>query len=369
MKKIDFRSLWTLVLLALTLPLASNAMTLYTSHASPSDPSEFSSSITGGCGTCAITDAVNAADASLANFGTVSMPVGSGTGLKLRIKLSTDFTGGGYSGFLVENTSGILDGADLNDIAIITYYQGTRVDSLDTSTNLSLHANGGNMQFIEIQHTGTIDEIAILFRGLALDAWDIRVYYGYASDASIMPIELSAFQGTALPNGQVQLNWTTEQESNNSHFIVERSLNGNVWEELARVDGAGTSQAAKDYTYIDAAPQHSMNLYRLRQVDFDGNFTHSNILSVDMNQEGDEVRMGPNPAVSTLNLMIQGVENDEYAVEVFDVNGAMLHAEVLSTEGTSHTRQMSLSTLPEGVYLVRVTRPGKSWTERVLVAR
>jgi hypothetical protein len=369
MKKIDFRSLWTLVLFALTLPAASMASTVYTTHASPSDPSEFSVSSTGGCGACLITDALFVADASLANHATAFVPVGTGTTIKLRIKLSGDFTGAGFAGLLVENNAGLLTTGDLADVTLITYHQGNIVDSLDSSTNLSLIPYLGNQQYIEMQHSNTIDEIALLLRGRAASTWDLRVYYGYASSTSIMPIELSTFQGTALPNGQVQLNWTTELESNNSHFIVERSLNGNWWEELARVEGAGTSNASMDYTYTDAAPQNAMNLYRLRQVDFDGNFTHSNILSVDMNQVGEEVRMGPNPAVSTLNLMFQGADIGQYAVEVFDVNGSMLHSEVMAADGLAHTRQMSLSTLPEGVYIVRVTRPGKSWTERVLVSR
>jgi len=94
-----------------------------------------------------------------------------------------------------------------------------------------------------------------------------------------VPVELSGF--TAIVDGNdVQLNWTTETELNNSGFEILRSVDGNNWENIAFVPGFGTASEPRTYYFTDAELKSGFNSYRLKQIDFDGSFEYSDIVNV-----------------------------------------------------------------------------------------
>ena len=86
-----------------------------------------------------------------------------------------------------------------------------------------------------------------------------------------LPIELIEFAGTA-DNTHNLLTWKTATELNNDYYIIERSIDGTLWQVIDKQSGAGTTSSASTYshrdkTYISTAT----NYYRLTQVDFNGN--------------------------------------------------------------------------------------------------
>lgn len=111
-----------------------------------------------------------------------------------------------------------------------------------------------------------------------------------------LPVDLVAF--TANYQGDVvYLNWTTSTELNNSHFEVYRKIDDGNWEVIGTVDGNGTSVVWNYYQFDDYLyykPQ--VVYYRLRQVDYDGTFAFSDVVSVHPDSETQEVSVYPNPA-------------------------------------------------------------------------
>jgi hypothetical protein len=100
-----------------------------------------------------------------------------------------------------------------------------------------------------------------------------------ASALTPLPITLVTF--VARPsNGVVNLEWETASEFNNHFFEVERSRDGESFSVVARIDGAGTSTSHRKYRAIDTYPFSGLSYYRLRQQDFDGKFTYSNVVRV-----------------------------------------------------------------------------------------
>lgn len=99
----------------------------------------------------------------------------------------------------------------------------------------------------------------------------------FRTEIAFLPVELVGF--TATEQGEeVRIMWETASETNNSHFFVERSIDGTEFENIARVDGAGTSTVLQQYTFLDTdVPDVDMLFYRLAQVDMDGTVSHSNI--------------------------------------------------------------------------------------------
>ncbi|MFQ3596987.1 MAG: hypothetical protein SNJ66_01460, partial [Chloroherpetonaceae bacterium] len=101
-----------------------------------------------------------------------------------------------------------------------------------------------------------------------------------ASDASNqLPVELTSFTARKTAQG-VELAWQTASEQNNAGFEVERKSEGATWNTLGFVRGNGTTTEAQSYSFLDNSASGKVQ-YRLKQVDFDGQFEYSNIIEVD----------------------------------------------------------------------------------------
>ena len=90
-----------------------------------------------------------------------------------------------------------------------------------------------------------------------------------------LPVEWLSFDA-ALVDQNVNLSWSTAAEENNRGFYVERSQDAEIWEELGFVEGAGTTEEIRDYSFIvDRTPSIGYNYYRIRQVDYNGDTDYS----------------------------------------------------------------------------------------------
>ena len=119
-------------------------------------------------------------------------------------------------------------------------------------------------------------------------------------DGNYLPIELMFFSAQVKAN-QVALHWATASEQDNESFTIERSADGFNWDIVTTLNGAGTSIHRIDYTARDQRPLSGLSYYRLKQTDFDGHFTYSNIVSVVIDTEEREL-------VNVVNLLGQTVD-------------------------------------------------------------
>ncbi|MEJ0101382.1 MAG: hypothetical protein WDO19_01995 [Bacteroidota bacterium] len=100
--------------------------------------------------------------------------------------------------------------------------------------------------------------------------------------STVLPVKLAAWEATPLP-GKVQLEWTTATETNTSHFVIERSVDGNIFTPVAEIPANHNSQAAIQYSKEDTDPLPGKSYYRLKMVDLDGKFEYSVIRVVLLN--------------------------------------------------------------------------------------
>lgn len=180
----------------------------------------------------------------------------------------------------------------------------------------------------------------------------------------ILPIDLTLF--TARQSDKfVALNWTTASEDGNASFSVERSADGVEFISLGEVSGAGTSRQAIDYTFNDEAPLRGQNYYRLRQNDFSGSYSYSDVVVVSFeggNQIGLEV--SPNPATDHVRVQLTGEWLETARVMLTDLNGKMI-ADLKYV--TTSSFDVELSHLPAGIYQLQVTDGNNRLTQRVIV--
>ncbi len=160
-----------------------------------------------------------------------------------------------------------------------------------------------------------------------------------------LPVELTSFQATA-ESQQVALTWQTASEEINKGFDIERSANGETWETIGFVAGAGTTLETQDYTFTDEAPLSGKNYYRLKQLDFDGVFDYSEIVSVEMDIEQPDLRVFPNPVGEVLN--VQGITAGQ--VTIYNTLGQPMRNLAI----TSDNMQIAMQDFPKGHYMVEI---------------
>jgi hypothetical protein len=165
--------------------------------------------------------------------------------------------------------------------------------------------------------------------------------------ASVLPVELIAFSAEKFEK-YVQLHWVTASETNNRGFEVQRSDDGDQWQEIGFVNGSGTSTSPQHYDFYDKDPAFGMNYYRLRQMDFDGQESYSDIVVVRMDGGQANLRFYPNPATAAIE--IQGIDlSESNFIQVVDATGKHWLEQPLQGN------MLDVSALPPGIYTVLLT--------------
>lgn len=169
------------------------------------------------------------------------------------------------------------------------------------------------------------------------------------------PVEFMDFTAQLKGNG-VSLNWSTAQEINNSYFEVERSADGNTdWEGISKVTGAGNSQVVKNYNSFDANPLSGVNYYRIRQVDYDGNFKFSNTVSVKTNFDKTGISILQNPFYNILTVNLNSPSSQMLSASLIDITGKQVAAEKWSiSAGNSRKDFSNVSGLQQGIYILSI---------------
>ena len=170
------------------------------------------------------------------------------------------------------------------------------------------------------------------------------------------PVELVFFRGK-YENEAIVLAWQTATEKDNDYFLVEYSTNGNLFKTLERVTGKGTSSVTNNYQFQHWQPAAGANYYRLKQVDFDGKFEYSNIVSIVVVQE-EETDIYPNP--TTGSVFIKG-NAPERIVTVTDLAGR-----VILEKNLSGSNLVDLSGQPNGVYFIEIQTENQKIVKRVI---
>ena len=179
---------------------------------------------------------------------------------------------------------------------------------------------------------------------------DVKVWTDEADINAVLPIRLNNLTGFKKEDF-VQLIWQTASEQNNSHFLIQRSLDGRTFETIGRVEGKGDSNEQVDYSFVDPKPAAGLNYYRLQQFDFDG--TNAFFGPVSVRFDGTETtkpQVWPVPATDVLQVELPA-QDASWNLEVFTINGQLLLDKVVTEKGAQTS--FDISALPAGSYFLR----------------
>lgn len=182
-----------------------------------------------------------------------------------------------------------------------------------------------------------------------------------------LPVEWLSFEAEPQADG-VHLRWATAIEENNDYFTVERSLDASTFEVVTRVEGVGTTSETSYYQAVDPNPAGERIYYRIRQTDFDGGFSFSNLIEVNLTgQPTMGLRLAPNPATDHVTVQLQSEAPGQAQISLMTINGQVLQQTAADLPVGSYQHRFSLGTLSPGTYLVQVRRPGQApQTERLV---
>jgi len=172
----------------------------------------------------------------------------------------------------------------------------------------------------------------------------------------ILPIEIISF--TATPQEKsTQLNWTTSSEINNDYMAIERSTDSKNFQEIGKIQGAGTTNERQEYSFIDEAPVGGNNYYRLRQVDYDGAFEYSDVVQVNFRTNDDQIAIYPNPTSDVLTVKFPTFWEGETTMSITNSLGQVIKV-INNTDDA-----IMVQDLPNGFYLLTVENGNQTVTK------
>ena len=195
--------------------------------------------------------------------------------------------------------------------------------------------------------------------------WEIMIavpsfsqFRAHAANPLNTPLPVSLTQFTVSKEGTVSLAaWVTAVEYNNSHFNLQRSLDGNTFTTLGKVNtkaANGSSSTELNYDFTDNAPQIGHNYYRLEQVDQDGNLSYSKVIDVVWGADGSIVTIYPNPATDKLNVDVSTDKVTQMEVRLVDMSGRVVKSVMQQTQKGMNNVTLSLTDIASGVYSVQI---------------
>ena len=177
---------------------------------------------------------------------------------------------------------------------------------------------------------------------------DLEVHYTTA-----LPIELVEFTATTSNETIVDLNWQTASETNNDYFIIERSVDGNSWENLnKKILGQGNSSILTAYHTTDNNPLTGISYYRLKQVDFDGTVSYTTPISILLERKLKPcIRVFPNPSHDQITVLGKQKELENLKIYNYLGQDVTNMAKTVNNDGSKTV--IEISGLRPGLYFIK----------------
>ena len=197
-------------------------------------------------------------------------------------------------------------------------------------------------------------------------------YFDNIDFGVVIPVELTSFTGSYV--GQtVKLNWTTATELNNNGFDIQRSVESGNFVTVGFVQGKGTSTETTNYSFVDKnISSHTEYSYRLKQIDFDGNYSFSDIINLGASLPVSLVldQNYPNPFNPVTNISFALPSKSNVSLEIYNQVGQKVMTLVQgSLEEGTYNYTVDASNLSSGIYIYSLSSSGDNGLSSVITRK
>ena len=183
----------------------------------------------------------------------------------------------------------------------------------------------------------------------------------FSGNNVVLPLDLITFTGTLQSNLSALLNWKTENEINITGFGLERSEDGNTFNQITFVTSTSNSNSKSNYTYTDndALGQQSLVLYyRIKIINKNGSFKYSNVISMSLPIAKAIINVAPNPVLNDLKANIISPITGNVLVRIIDNTGRVISQKTAFIKKGTNSFVQDVNQLSSGLYYLDISANG-----------
>lgn len=198
------------------------------------------------------------------------------------------------------------------------------------------------------------------------------------SVSGVVPVELASFVAAVTPTEKIELKWATESETNNLGFEVQASSDKETWETIKFIPGNGTTSEYHNYNFIISFNNVSQKYFRLKQIDYNGTFTYSEIITIEaiVPTAFSLSQNYPNPFNPTTTIQFQIPENAHVLLTIYNITGQVVKTMLNSEKKTGFYNLVWDGTnnagikVSSGVYIYQLkTNKGFTQTRKMVLMK
>ncbi len=215
---------------------------------------------------------------------------------------------------------------------------------------------GSYVQLVPPASYGTVAERSS-FATLAMLEGSAAGYNGTGTNPFTLPVSLTTFTAKANKTGSVNLVWGTASELNNAYFEVTRSSDGVNFSTIGKVTGIGTSNTLQNYNYTDTKPKAGANYYRLKQVDNDGKFAFSQVVSATVGLGNGNLTVSVAANRNAVKVNYTAVAAGNASVSIYNISGVKIATVNKAVEVGQNQIDLPVA-LSSALHILKVSQAG-----------
>lgn len=263
--------------------------------------------------------------------------------------------------------------------ATILYKSGQLHVFLATSVGVyyTLNINGASTVWTQEAVTSIGNVVTVMFDYRSSDNVFVAATHGRGSFSTVinpaLPVEMLSFNSEVSGNN-VLLKWTTGSEINNAGFEVQRKTGSADWVNVGYVQGNGNSNVQNNYTYSDNNLQSGKYKYRLKQIDYNGNFEYHNLsseLTIGLPNTFALKQNYPNPFNPSTKIEFNLPVNGNVLLKIYDVSGKEV-TRLINNEfrnAGNYSVDFNAKSLASGVYFYKLEAGSYTGIKKMMLVK
>lgn len=303
-----------------------------------------------------------------------------------------------YNPLILNNTGGTVDNFSVGVQNSFDHNTPDNNQTVSRQWNISEGTPGGSNAVLTFQWGSSDEGNAVNHSILSVGHWNSSGFYEYIStgttngsnpftittspvssfspyiigNSNVLPVELISFSSSIIGKN-VELKWITNQETNNLGFDVERKSTTTSWNKIGYVQGSGNSNTPRNYMYNDNNLQIGNYSYRLKQIDYNGNYKYydlSNEVIINVPDKFNLSQNYPNPFNPSTKIKFEIPKKIFVGLTIFDAIGREIKKLVNEElpEG-SYEVNWDASFLPSGIYFYKIETSDYTQTKQMILIK